>query len=66
MREGDTRKTFTTDAALHLVNHDSLNDLRRRVAERYPDGLDDFWISAEQFRSNIVVETGEAYSEDLF
>ena len=66
MRQGDTRKTYTSDAALHIVNHDSVADLRRRVEERYPNGLDDLWVDAEQFRSNIIIETGQAYSEDLF
>lgn len=28
MTEGDTRKTFTTDAALHIVNKASVDELR--------------------------------------
>jgi hypothetical protein len=28
MRDGDIRKTFTTDAALHLVNKSSVDELR--------------------------------------
>jgi uncharacterized protein YcbX len=33
MIEGDVRKTFTTDAALHIVNKASVDDLRQRVSE---------------------------------
>ena len=66
MIEGDTRKTFTTDAALHIVNKASVDDLRKRVLEQYPEGLPDFFVDAEQFRSNIVIDSGLAFSEDLY
>lgn len=66
MKEGDTRKTFTTDAALHIVNKASVDELRQRVLDNHPEGLQDFWVEAEQFRSNIVIDTKEGFSEDLF
>lgn len=28
MQEGDVKKTFTTDAALHIVNKSSVDELR--------------------------------------
>jgi uncharacterized protein YcbX len=66
MKEGDTRKTFTTDAALHIVNKASVDELRQRVLDNHPEGLQDFWVEAEQFRSNIVIDTKEGFSEDLY
>lgn len=66
MTEGDTRKTFTTDAALHIVNKASVDFLRDKVQEEHPEGILDFYVDAEQFRSNIVIESGEAFSEDLY
>jgi uncharacterized protein YcbX len=66
MTEGDTRKTFTTDAALHIVNLASVDELRKKVLEQYSEGLPDFYVNAEQFRSNIVIDSGKAFSEDLY
>lgn len=36
MREGDIRKTFTTDASFHLVNKKSVDELRQRVDDAHP------------------------------
>lgn len=47
MIEGDTRKTFTTDAALHIVNKASVDELRRKVQEEHPEGIPDFYVHAE-------------------
>lgn len=66
MIEGDVRKTFTTDAALHIVNKASVDDLRQKVLNEYSEGLSDFYVDAEQFRSNIVIDSGVAFSEDLY
>ena len=47
MIEGDTRKTFTTDAALHIVNKTSVDYLRQKVSEEHPEGIPDFYVDAE-------------------
>jgi len=36
LKEGDKRKTFTTDAALHIVNKASVEEVKKRVLEQYP------------------------------
>lgn len=66
MKEGDTRKTFTTDAALHIVNEASVDELRQRVNDQYPAEEESVYVDAEQFRSNIVVNTKVPFSEDFF
>ena len=66
MKDGDIRKTFTTDAALHIVNETSVEELRQRVIDQYPEGLHNLYVDAEQFRSNIVIQTEESFSEDLY
>jgi len=65
MAQGDVRKTFTTDASFHIVNLSSCKDLQKRVHERHPGEEKNYRVDHEQFRPNMVVETGEAYSEDL-
>lgn len=68
-KESDTRKTFLSDAALHIVNRASVDELRRRVWEKYPqrtDQKDKIFVSVEQFRPNFVINTGEPFSEDYF
>lgn len=65
-RDGDLRKTYTSDCAFHMVNQSSVVDLRRRVKESHPEGLENFYVDFEQFRPNFVVNTGTAYSEDNF
>lgn len=35
--EGDLRKTFTTDAAFHMVNHNSVEDLKEKVKRQHPN-----------------------------
>jgi len=41
LKEGDKRKTFTTDAALHIVNRASVDEVRKRVLEQYPKAVQD-------------------------
>ena len=36
------------------------------MKERHPDGLEDVFCAAENFRANIVLDTGVAWSEDDF
>ena len=45
--KSDVHKTFTTDAALHIINKASVEELESKVRARYPDGLDNFYISSE-------------------
>ena len=62
--KSDARKTFTSDAALHIINKASVEDLERRVEERYPDGLENMYCAVETFRANIVLDTEAPWSED--
>lgn len=67
--KGDKKKTFNSDAALHIVNRASVDELRRRVWERYPerkDLKDKIYVDVEQFRPNFVVNTGKPFEEDEF
>jgi len=41
LKEGDTRKTFTTDAALHVVNKASVEEVRKKVLAQYPKDVQD-------------------------
>ena len=45
--KNDERKTFTSDAAFHIIGKQSIKDLERRVDEKYPEGLENFFVSAE-------------------
>lgn len=68
-QDGDTRKTFTRDAALHIVNVASVDELRRRVWARYPeitDPKEKIYVNVEQFRANFVINTGRPFEEDYF
>lgn len=62
----DVRKTFTSDAAFHIIAQASVEDLGRRIEERYPDGLENNYLSTETFRPNIVFDTDMPYEEDEF
>jgi len=67
MREGDKRKMFYADAAFSLINKSSVDDLRARVQKKHPEQAAEYAnISHEIFRPNLLVDTGAAYSEDLF
>lgn len=46
-RDGDLRKTYTSDCAFHMVNQSSVVDLRRRVKESHPEGLENFYVDFE-------------------
>ena len=65
-RRDDLRKTFCTDAAFHVVNKTSVEEVEKRMKERHPNGLPNFFISAEQFRPNVVIEWPEPFAEDKF
>ncbi len=65
MQQGDLRKTFTTDASFHMVNKQSVDLLRQKVLDAHPEGIGNFWIDAEQFRSNLVIDF-DAFAEDTF
>jgi len=60
-RSSDLRKTFTSDAALHVINKASVDELERRVRQNHPGGLKDFYVSTEQFRPNIVLNTKKSF-----
>ena len=64
--KNDLRKTFTTDAAFHIIGKKSVKDLERRVDERYPEGLENNHVSTEQFRPNIVLDTDKEFDEDNY
>ena len=64
--ETDRHQSFTTDAALHLVNLASVRDLSQRLTQRYPHGLDNFMLDKRNWRANIYIDTDEAYEEDRF
>ena len=57
-------KTFNTGASFHIINKTSVKDLERRVKARYPEGLENMYLTTAQFRPNIVLDTGVNYSED--
>jgi len=65
-RHDDLRKSFCTDAAFHVVNKSSVELLSKKVKERHPDGLPNFFVSAEQFRPNLVLDWPEPFAEDRF
>jgi len=46
-RHDDLRKSFCTDAAFHVINKASVEEVERRMKERHPDGLPNFFISTE-------------------
>ena len=65
-RHDDLRKTFCTDSAFHVVNKASVAELKKRMEDRHPDGLPNFFCSAEQFRPNVVLDWPIAFAEDEF
>jgi len=65
MQQGDLRKTYTTDASFHIINKQSVDLLRQKVLDAHPEGIGNFWIDAEQFRSNLVIDY-DAFAEDTF
>jgi len=62
----DESKSYTTGASFHLINRSSVDELRQRVKDKYPEGLANFMVECEQFRPNIIIDTKESFSEDLF
>lgn len=65
-RHDDLRKSFCSDAAFHVINKASVQEVEKRMKERHPDGLPNFFISTEQFRPNIVFEWPVPFAEDGF
>lgn len=65
-RPDDLRKSFCSDAAFHVINKASVELLRKKVQERHPEGLPNFFVSTEQFRANVVLDWPEAFAEDNF
>ena len=59
----DFRKSFQAVSNLHVVNKSSVDLLRQKVADNHPEGIENFYIDAEQFRPNIVIDL-EAFKED--
>ena len=43
-----------------------MEELSRRCKARHPEGLENFFVSAEQFRPNVVIEWPEPFAEDRF
>lgn len=65
-RQDDLRKTFCTDAAFHVINKASVDELTQRTKDRHPGGLENFFVSTEQFRPNVVIDWPESFAEDLW
>jgi uncharacterized protein YcbX len=40
----DRKKTFTTDAALHLLNLGSVRELQQRVYDRHPNDKENYFV----------------------
>lgn len=40
--------------------------MQEKVKSEHPEGVTDFYVAAEQFRPNIVVDSAKAFSEDFF
>ena len=51
-------------ASLHIVNESSVADLDRRVRQNNPKGIDNYFLSHEQFRPNVVLDLEKPYQED--
>lgn len=49
-----------------MINKSSVEDLEKKVKERHPEGLPNFFVSTEQFRPNVVVEWPIPFAEDKF
>ena len=58
---GDKLKTFDIEAPLQLINETSVDFLKQNVLNNYPEGLENFSCTPEQFRSNIVISTKESF-----
>ena len=64
-KSGDELKGFIRGAAIHVLNETSCDDLDRRVRANYPEGLENYaGQKHDMWRPNLVIDTGEAYSED--
>jgi uncharacterized protein YcbX len=65
--EEDQTRTFVSKCVFHMVNEQSTRDLEKRVLAKYPDAADreKIKISSMAFRPNIIIDTEEAYEEDL-
>ena len=49
-----------------MIGKKSVDELRQRVLDRHPEGVKDFYVSTEQFRANIVLDTAESFDEDNY
>ena len=65
--EEDQTRTFVSKCVFHMINEQSTRDLEKRVLAKYPDAADreKIKISSMAFRPNIIIDTAEAYEEDL-
>ena len=64
-KKEDQMKGFLRAACLHILNEVSCGNLDRKIRARYPQGLKNYAGQIhDMYRPNIVVDTGEAFSED--
>ena len=63
-KQPDLTKGFNSGGSFHIINKASLDELESRIKAKYPDGLENDYLSTEQFRPNIVVDLDKAYAED--
>ena len=54
------------DVSSRQINKASVDDLQRRLDKRYPDGLENDFLTAENFRPNVVLDADTPYCEDEF
>mmetsp|Transcript_28704 Transcript_28704/g.21398 ORF Transcript_28704/g.21398 Transcript_28704/m.21398 type:complete len:115 (+) Transcript_28704:94-438(+) len=55
----DLKKSFCSKSALHVVNESSVNSLRKKVLDKYPEEMHkDFDIGSKSLRANLIIETG--------
>jgi len=64
--KSDGRKAFNGCSALHIINKASVGDLKKRLDKRYPDGLENDFVTVENFRPNVVLDADTPYCEDYF
>ena len=65
-KRDDLRKGYQKGAAFHIINKTSVNELRQRIIDRHPKGIDNLYVTTEQFRANMVIEWPESFAEDRF
>ena len=65
-REEDRVTGFASEACLHIINETSVDQLRKRVEDKYRDGKvpEDFVCRPSMYKPNIVIRGDTPYEED--